>query len=209
MSPSPGSRRTTGQPGAGRSDLTTATGTAAESAPVPADGTADPLSGLTSTRRLATRVAAFVVALLLVALAIRSLPGLGDIRARLAEADGAGIALIALLELGSVLGFVAALRGAFSNIPPWRVAVALGTAEQGANVLLPAGGVGGLALGPVAQRSGVRGGGLVEDEHPLHPRRPDHRGPRPTDTRPAPARAAKSPRPRPAGARSSLRLGGG
>lgn len=119
-------------------------------------GAADPLSGLTSPRSLAKRFSVFVVGLLLAALAIRSLPGLSDIEARLAEASALGIVLIAILELGSVLGFVAALRGAFSSIPPWRVATELGTAEQAANVLLPAGGVGGLALGAVvAHDAGV------------------------------------------------------
>ncbi|MDQ3723239.1 MAG: hypothetical protein M3376_09285, partial [Actinomycetota bacterium] len=97
-------------------------------------------------------MALFAGGLLLVGLAVRAVPGLGEVRTRLTDADAAGIALIALLELGSIVGFVAALRGAFSSIPPWRVATALGTAEQAANVLLPAGGVGGLALGAVVAR---------------------------------------------------------
>lgn len=117
-----------------------------------AGGTAHSLGGLFTGRRLAIRVAAFVLGLLVVALAIRGLPGLGDVRARLAAARGTGILAIALLELASVLGFVAALRGAFSSRPPWRVTLELGTAEQAANVLLPAGGVGGLALGTIVAR---------------------------------------------------------
>ena len=125
---------------------------------MPTPAMTDPLGGLTSGRRLAVRVAVFVVALLVVALAVRSLPGLGDIRARLAGAEAAGIVLVAVLELGSMFGFVAALRGAFSGIPRWRVATELGMAEQGANVLLPAGGVGGLALGAaIARDAGVPG----------------------------------------------------
>lgn len=122
---------------------------------------ADPtalLGGVPSARRLAARVAVFVILLIIVALAVRSLPGLGDVRARLTHARPMGIIVVAALELGSVLGFVAALRGAFSNIPPWRVATELGTAEQAANVLLPAGGVGGLALGAIVARdAGVPG----------------------------------------------------
>ena len=102
------------------------------------------------------RVGLLLAGVLLVALAIRSLPGLDSVQARLGDAAPAAVALIAVLELGSVLGFAAALRGAFSGIPPWRVAVELGTAEQAANVLLPSGGVGGLALGAVvASDAGV------------------------------------------------------
>ena len=113
---------------------------------------ADPLSVFATPRRLALRFAAFVALLVLVALAIRGLPGLDDVRRRLGAGSARGIVLVAGLELGSVLGFVVALRGAFSSIPPWRISLALGTAEQGANVLLPAGGVGGLALGAVFAR---------------------------------------------------------
>lgn len=121
-------------------------------------GPADPLGGLGSPRRLATRVGVLVAGVLLVGFAIRALPGLDDIRARLTDASGIGILAVAAFELGSVLGFVAALRGAFSNVPPWRVAAEVGTAEQAANVLLPAGGVGGLALGALIARDfGVPG----------------------------------------------------
>lgn len=116
----------------------------------------NPLGGVASPRRLLTRFGGFLVLAALVVLAIESLPGLGDVRQRLSGADASGIALIAALELASLLGFVAALRGAFSSIPSWRVSVELGTAEQAANVLLPAGGVGGLALGAlIAQDAGV------------------------------------------------------
>ena len=59
-------------------------------------------------------------------------------------------------ELGSVASFPIALRGAFARIMPWRPAFALGLAEQGTNVLVPAGGTGGLAFGAVLlQRRGV------------------------------------------------------
>lgn len=109
-----------------------------------------------SRRGLVVRVLLLVAGLIAVGLAVRSLPGLQEVRERLGAADVWGIALVAVLELGSVLGFVVALRGAFSGRPPWRVALALGTAEQAANVLLPAGGVGGLALGAaVAADAGV------------------------------------------------------
>ena len=46
-----------------------------------------------------------------------------------------------------MLGFVRALWSVFDRVMPWRRALVLGMAEQGANVLLPAGGAGGPAFG--------------------------------------------------------------
>ena len=55
-----------------------------------------------------------------------------------------------------MLGFVRALWSAFDRVMPWRRALVLGLAEQGANVLLPAGGAGGPAYGAyVLTRLGV------------------------------------------------------
>lgn len=90
--------------------------------------------------------------LTLIAGAIVTLPGLGDLRARLAGADPGFIALAALLEIGSCLAFVAAFRGVFSKRLSWRFSYEVGMAEQAANVLLPTGGAGGLALGAWALR---------------------------------------------------------
>ena len=61
-------------------------------------------------------------------------------------------------SLTSMFGFVRALWAAFDRLVPWRRALVLGFAEQGANVLLPAGGAGGPALGAlVMKRAGVPG----------------------------------------------------
>jgi uncharacterized membrane protein YbhN (UPF0104 family) len=92
------------------------------------------------------------VFLALIVGAIVALPGLGDLRSRLSGADPSFIALAALLEIGSCLAFVAAFRGVFSRRLPWRFAYEVGMAEQAANVLLPTGGAGGLALGAWALR---------------------------------------------------------
>src|SRR3954453_479326 len=51
-----------------------------------------------------------------------------------------------------MLGFSVALSGAFDGQIALRPALDLGFAEQGANVLLPAGGTGGPALGTVVIR---------------------------------------------------------
>ena len=62
-----------------------------------------------------------------------------------------------------MLGFVRALWAAFDRMLPWRRALVLGLAEQGANVLLAAGGAGGPALGAyVLRRLGVPGTLAVE-----------------------------------------------
>ena len=79
--------------------------------------------------------------------ALFAFPGFGDLRDRLAGADPRLIALAAVLEVGSCLAFVAAFRGVFSRRLSWRFSYEVGMAEQAANVLLPTGGAGGLALG--------------------------------------------------------------
>jgi uncharacterized membrane protein YbhN (UPF0104 family) len=87
------------------------------------------------------------VFLALIVGAIFALPGLGDLRERLAGAEPALIALALGLEVGSCLAFVAVFRGVFSRRLSWRFSYEVGMAEQAANVLLPTGGAGGLALG--------------------------------------------------------------
>ena len=92
------------------------------------------------------------VFLALIVGAIFALPGLGDLRERLTGADPALITLALALEVGSCLAFVAAFRGVFSRRLSWRFSYKVGMAEQAANVLLPTGGAGGLALGAWALR---------------------------------------------------------
>lgn len=107
--------------------------------------------------RAAVKRAAFFVVVAAVAVAlILTLPGVGEIRDRLSDATHGWIALAALCSLLSMLGFVRALWSVFDRVMPWRRALVLGFAEQGANVLLPAGGAGGPALGAVVMtRLGV------------------------------------------------------
>lgn len=92
-----------------------------------------------------------VFALLIVG-ALFALPGLDELRERLAGADPRLVVLAALLEVGSCLAFVAAFRGVFSRRLSWRFSYEVGMSEQAANVLLPTGGAGGLALGAWALR---------------------------------------------------------
>jgi uncharacterized membrane protein YbhN (UPF0104 family) len=82
----------------------------------------------------------------------------GEVRERLGDADPRWLVAAAGCAVGSMLGFVRALWAAFDRVVPWRRALVLGLAEQGANVLLPAGGAGGPAFGTlVMRRLGVPG----------------------------------------------------
>jgi uncharacterized protein (TIRG00374 family) len=103
-------------------------------------------------RHLAVRVGEIVAVIGIVAIAISALPGLGEVRARLGDANGAWVAAIAAAELGSCAGYLLAFRATFCPEMPWDLAYDIAMAEQAANSLLPAGGAGGLALGVWALR---------------------------------------------------------
>ena len=103
-------------------------------------------------RAIVRRIAFFVVLAVVAIVALATLPGIGEVRERLASADPAWIAAAAVCSLVSMLGFVRALWAAFDRVVPWRRALVLGFAEQGANVLLPAGGAGGPAFGALVMR---------------------------------------------------------
>ncbi len=118
--------------------------------------TSDSAVGGLDPRRVARRAVVFVAFLALLAVALSALPGLGEVRERFASAAPAWLAAALVFEVASTASFPVALRGAFSRIMPWRPAFALGLVETGANVLVPAGGSGGLAFGAVLlQRRGV------------------------------------------------------
>src|SRR3954470_7914410 len=74
----------------------------------------------------------------------------------LLDAAPAWLAVAVVCELLSIASFPVALRGAFSRVMPWRPSMTLGVVQQGANVLVPAGGTGGLAFGAMLlQRRGM------------------------------------------------------
>src|SRR4051794_11124801 len=107
-------------------------------------------------RAIAKRAAFFIVVAGLAAIALTALPGIGEVRAEFSHASVKWLVASAFCELMSMFGFVRALWSAFDRVMPWRRAVVLGFAEQGANVLLPAGGAGGPAFGAyVMTRLGV------------------------------------------------------
>jgi uncharacterized membrane protein YbhN (UPF0104 family) len=122
------------------------------STPAPA-AAADLLPG---RRRLALRLALIAGVLGALVLAVTSLPGLDEVRDRLADASPGWLGVALALQVASCLAFVAAFRGVFCRRLPWRLSYAVGMAAQGTNVLLPSGGAGGLALAAWAlKRTGM------------------------------------------------------
>jgi uncharacterized membrane protein YbhN (UPF0104 family) len=114
----------------------------------------EPLPRQLSAAGFARRAAVLVAIGLLTALLISTLPGLGEVRDRFANATPGWLLALFALELGSCLSYVVAFRGVFCKRLGWRFSYEIGMAEQGTNVLVPAGGVGGLALGAWALRQG-------------------------------------------------------
>src|SRR5436189_4316027 len=100
-----------------------------------------------SPRHLARRLGQIAVLLGAAVLLLVTLPGLGDVRARFADARPGFVALALALEVGSIVSFLVVFRGVFCRRMPWGFTAQVGLSEQAANVLLPAGGAGGLALG--------------------------------------------------------------
>jgi uncharacterized membrane protein YbhN (UPF0104 family) len=115
-------------------------------------GGADVAPEMSDARLPARRLVELGILVALAGGAVLAFPGLDELRARLAGADPALIALAAAFELGSCLAFVAAFRGVFSARLSWRFSYEVAMSEQAANVLLPTGGAGGLALGAWALR---------------------------------------------------------
>ena len=103
-------------------------------------------------RRLALRIALAAGLLAAATFAVSALPGLGDVRARLADAAPGWLVVAMALEIASCLACVVAFRGVFCRRLPWRLSYEVAIAAQGTNVLLPSGGAGGLAVAAWALR---------------------------------------------------------
>jgi uncharacterized membrane protein YbhN (UPF0104 family) len=106
-----------------------------------------PADGSIAATRLARR-ALLLPALVVGAVAgLALLPQLEPVRDRFAATNAVWVLVALGLQLASTLSFVAAFRGAFDRRIGWRAAFDLAAVEQGANILLPSGGSGGLVLG--------------------------------------------------------------
>jgi uncharacterized membrane protein YbhN (UPF0104 family) len=116
-------------------------------------------------RGIAKRGALFAGVAVIAVVGISALPGIDDVRDRFADADPWWLAAAAGCRIASMLGFVRALWAVFDRVLPWRRALVLGLAEQGANVLLPAGGAGGPAFGAIVMRRIGVPGQLADQRH--------------------------------------------
>jgi uncharacterized protein (TIRG00374 family) len=108
-------------------------------------------------RRRALQVTALFVAIGLLAWLA---PGLGSIRSRLDHADAGWLAVGVALEIASCLCYVIGFRPVFCQTMALRTSVEIALSELGVGSLLPAGGLGGLALGVWA----LRRGGMPADQ---------------------------------------------
>ena len=105
-----------------------------------------------SSRHLLVRVAQIAGLIALVAIAVSALPGLDDVKSRVADADPTWVVACALAEVGSCAGYLLVFRDTFCRQMPWGLSYDIAMSELAANSLLPAGGAGGLALGVWALR---------------------------------------------------------
>jgi len=103
-------------------------------------------------RHLALRVVEITAIIAVVAIAITALPGLGEVKDRLSNAEPVWVVASAVAEVGSCIGYLLVFRATFCSRMSWGLSYDIAMAEQAANSLLPAGGAGGLALGVWALR---------------------------------------------------------
>jgi uncharacterized protein (TIRG00374 family) len=96
---------------------------------------------------LLKRVAQLAAVVIVVVIAINALPGLDEVKQRLDDADPFWVAMIAVAEVGSCLGYMVVFRATFCASMSWGLSYQIAMAELAANSLLPSGGAGGLALG--------------------------------------------------------------
>jgi uncharacterized membrane protein YbhN (UPF0104 family) len=107
-----------------------------------------------SPRRLRRRLLEFALVVVAIAILVRILPGLGDLRRHLAHAKPGWLVAGVGLEVLSTLSYVVIFRAVFCPRMTWRLSYLIGMSEQGANSVLSLSGTGGLALGAWALRRG-------------------------------------------------------
>jgi uncharacterized membrane protein YbhN (UPF0104 family) len=105
-------------------------------------------------RHLVRRLVQIGVAVVAIVVVVATVPGLDALRARLGGAQPSWLAVALVMQLGSIATFVVAFRGVFCRHLGWRLSYEVALSEQAANVLLPTGGAGGLALGAWALKRG-------------------------------------------------------
>lgn len=103
-------------------------------------------------RHLIVRVAEILAIIAVVVIAITALPGLDEVKARLAHAEPVWVVAVVAAEIGSCLGYLLVFRSTFCSQMSWGLSYDIAMSELAANSLLPTGGAGGLALGVWALR---------------------------------------------------------
>ncbi|MCW2998387.1 MAG: hypothetical protein JWN65_1936 [Solirubrobacterales bacterium] len=107
-------------------------------------------------RRLGRRALQVVVLFVAIGLVALLMPGLGEVRDRLEEASWEWLALAVVLEGLSGMSYVFMFRPVFCRLMSFRSAMEIGWSELGMGSLVPASGIGGLALGAwVLTRDGM------------------------------------------------------
>jgi uncharacterized membrane protein YbhN (UPF0104 family) len=107
-----------------------------------------------SPRHLRRRLLELAGVAVLITTVVLAVPGLGEVRARLAHASFGWLALAVGLELLSVFCYVLIFRAVFCPRMGWRFSCQVAMSELAANSVLPISGAGGLALGAWALRRG-------------------------------------------------------
>jgi uncharacterized membrane protein YbhN (UPF0104 family) len=107
-----------------------------------------------SPRHIRRRLLQLAGVAAVIATAVLALPGLGEVRARLAHASLGWLMIAVALELLSLLAYVLIFRSVFCPRMRWRVSFQIATSELAANSVLPISGAGGLALGAWALHRG-------------------------------------------------------
>ena len=103
----------------------------------------DALAGPRLRRRAAWVLAIIAAAGLVIALA----PGLGEVRTSLEGINGWWVAVAVVLELLSCASYVLMFRPVFCPSMPWKLSWQISWSEVGVGSIVPASGIGGLALG--------------------------------------------------------------
>jgi uncharacterized protein (TIRG00374 family) len=98
-------------------------------------------------RQLRRRVATIAGILTVVGLVVAFAPGLNQVRHDLAGIDPAWLGVAVVLEFLSCASYVLMFRPVFCPSMPWKLSWQISWSEVGAGSIIPASGIGGLALG--------------------------------------------------------------
>jgi uncharacterized protein (TIRG00374 family) len=112
----------------------------------------EPIEAQVDTRQLWRRALLAIGLLGVLVLVALLMPGLGEVRSKLAGANAGWLATAVVLEGLSSASYIVMFRPVFCERMTWRSATELGLSELAVGSLVPASGAGGLALGAWALR---------------------------------------------------------